>query len=195
MTAGGKGGRKVRTGLACGACGACGLAFARPVRGLKKEGARGRARSLYCSVECACKAGRGEAAQAARKAAGKRGAGRGKGSATATAISNRDLRRQLRAESAERRRRMAADPRLIIHCHWCMDEAHTRLLDPAWRRAGVRGRTILLCSRCAGHVRKFMRQRGYEMLRTSNRRAAAIMEEIAAMPSSAAQRRRAARNG
>ena len=97
-------------------------------------------------------------------------------------ISDAELLRLLRAESAEHGRRVRADPRIIIHCHWCMGAAQTRLLDPAWRRAGDRsGRVLLLCGRCALHVRKFMRGRGYEMRLTSNGRAAQIMEEVAAM--------------
>lgn len=102
-------------------------------------------------------------------------------------ITDGELCRALRAESAERRRRAMADPRVIVHCHWCMGMAQTSLLDPAWRRAGDRsGRVVLLCGRCARHVRAFMRGRGYEMVRTDNRRGMQIMEEVAAMKADAA---------
>ena len=190
--------------MACGTCRTCGKLFARLVR----MGTAGKAQAaLHCSDECrdAAKARDGAAAAVHAKRKAARGARRGNarhGTGASTRAGNRmepsnaELRRQLRAESTAHRRRMRADPRLIVHCHWCMDEASERLLDPAWRRTGRKGRAILLCRRCARHVKVFMRDRGYDMVRTTNERAAEIMEDVAApatvsgAPASAKGRRR-----
>lgn len=173
---------RISMGMACGTCATCGKLFARLVRsGTSKAQA-----ALHCSDECrnaaaAEKAGT-PAAHAKRKAArrARRGnAKNGAGAADATAPSNAELRRQLRAESAIHRRRVRTDRRMIVHCHWCMNEAAERLLDPAWRRTGRKGRVVLLCRRCARRVKAFMRDRGYDMVRTTNERAAEIMEGVA----------------
>lgn len=176
--------------MACGTCRTCGKLFARLVR----SGTAGKAQAaVHCSDECrdAAKAQAGaaaavrakrKAASAARRGNARPGTGASAGAVDSTTPSNAELRRQLRAESTAHRRRVEADPRLIVHCHWCMDEARERLLDPAWRRIGRKGRAILLCRRCARHVKAFMRDRGYDMVRTTNGRAAEIMEDVAVPP-------------
>ena len=176
---GGSGSRSM--GMDCGMCRTCGKAFGRLVasgtKRTRKAGAQAATR--YCSDKCRADA-RAPGKRSDRTGTRRTAPARPK-PASAPHPSNAELRRQLRAESAEHRRRVYADPRMIIHCHWCMEGATTRLLDPAWRRVGARRRVVLLCARCARHAKAFMRERGYETIRTTNEDAAAIMEQVAAM--------------
>lgn len=168
-------------GMDCGTCGTCGKAFATLVgRKTKATKARAGPRPRYCSDKCRTDAKAPDGGRSIRT--GRRGKAHARPEgADAPYPSNAELRRQLRAESAGHRRRVHADPRMIIHCHWCMEEATARLLDPAWRRVGARRRVVLLCGRCARHAKAFMRERGYEMVSATNEDAAAIMERVAAM--------------
>ena len=181
---GGRGGTACTMYLVCSRCRECGKECGRMVRsgafgGDRRRSADGGAVDNgkpphYCSDKCAARA-----AGRTRRAPAGAAAPRRKRSGSATPQDVKALRRRLQGESAEHRRRVEADPRLIIHCHWCMREAHARLLDPDWWCAGQRRRIILLCSGCTRGVKKFMRERGYEMVRTDNQGAARIMEEIA----------------
>ena len=197
---GGRGGTACTMYLVCSRCRECGKECGRMVRsgahgGDRRGSADGSGGGAdndngkpphYCSDKCAARA----AGRMRRAPAGAAPVPRRKRSESGATQDVRALRRRLQGESDEHMRRVEADPRLIIHCHWCMREANARLLDPDWWCAGERRRTILLCSGCMDGVKKFMRARGYETVLTDNQGAARIMEEIAGSARPAARGRR-----
>lgn len=171
--------------LVCNRCQACGKECGRLVpRAVSGRGHRhspagggGGGKPAYCSDKYAMRGAARARKAPARPATPRRRGAAGAGAGIASDI--KALRRQLQEESAEHRRRVEADPRMIIHCHWCMREAQARLLDPDWWCAGKKRMVILLCSKCRSHVKKFMRARGYELVLTDNEGAARIMDEVA----------------